>query len=157
MATYTHQFAEHLTRSGFLSGAAGIEYRTAEFNLAADQVANGNVFEFFRLPADALVVGVYLHSGALDTNGTPTLTINVGHDGNTGAFLVGSSVVQVGGSAAATGGVPLLPRDPTDPVQNINDPWTIEEGTVISARFATAAATAAAGRLALTVGYIRTR
>lgn len=157
MATYTHQFADHMVRSGFLSGAAGVEYRTAEFNLTAAQVANGNVFEFFRLPADALVLGVYLHCDELDTDASATLTIDVGHDGGTDAFLDGGTIGQTGGTVAATGNVPLLPRDPTDPVQNANDPWTIEEGTVISARFATAAATAAAGRLALTIGYVRTR
>ena len=154
MTTYNHQFANLVNRSGFMGGSAVPEYRTIEFNLSADQVANGNVFNFLRIPEDALVLDVFLHADELD--GGTALTIDVGHDGDTDVFLDGDTIAQTGGSKAATGGTPLLPRDPTDPVDTGNA-FTEEEGTVISARFATAPTTAQAGRLALTVGFIRTR
>lgn len=157
MTTFVHQFADRVNRSGFLGGSAVPEYRTVEFNLTADQVANGNVFEFLRIPGDAVVLDLFLHADELDTDGTPTLTINVGHDGDASAFLTNSTIAQTGGTVAATAGIPLLPRDPTDPVDD-DSPFGIpEEGTVISATLSAAAATAAAGRLALTVGFVRTR
>lgn len=156
MTTYTHQLAEGNVRSGFLSGSAGIEYRSATFNLTADQVADGNIMEFFRIPGDAIVVDGYLKVDQLDTDDTGTLTVDVGHDGTTDAFLDGDTTAQSGGTAQF-GSTPLLPRDPTDPTTNDNDPFSpAEEGTVISARFATAAATAAAGDITLIIGYVRT-
>lgn len=158
MATYTHQMAEGNVRSGFMSGAATAEYRTAEFNVKAADLAAGNVFEFMRLPADAIVLDVFLTATELDTDGSATLTIHVGHDGDNDVFLAASTIGQTGGTVAATGGLPLLPRDPTDPTTDPDDPFSpAEEGTVISATLAAAAATGADGRLALTVGYVRTR
>lgn len=154
MTTYNHQFANLVNRSGFMGGSAVPEYRTIEFNLSADQVAAGNIFNFLRIPADALVLDVFLHADELD--GGTAITIDVGYDGSTDAFLDGDDLAQTGGTEPAGAGIPLLPRDPTDPVDT-GDAFTEEEGTVISARIDTGPTTAQAGRLALTVGFIRTR
>jgi len=137
-----------------MGGSAVPEYRTIEFNLSADQVAAGNIFNFLRIPADALVLDVFVHADELDED--TDLTLDVGHDGDTDAFLDAGTIAQAGGTVAATGNTPLLPRDPTDPTDTGNA-FTEEEGTVISARIDTGPGTAQAGRLALTVGYIRTR
>lgn len=154
MATFTHQLADRKVRTNFLGGQTGISYMSATVDLAESEVANGNIIEFFRIPADAVIVDGYLKVDQLDTDGSATATLDVGHDGNTDVFLDGDTTVQSGGTVQFSAGTPLLPRDPTDPTQNSNDPWTIEEGTVISARFATAVATAAAGQISLVIGLI---
>lgn len=160
MATITHQYANSNVRTNFLGGQTGISYLSATVSLTAAEVANGNVVEFFRLPADAVIVDGYIKSDELDSNGTPTLTVEVGHDGDVDAFVdsathtTAAQIVRAGGTAQFGAGTPLLPRDPTDPVQNDNDPFTIQEGTVIKATFNAAAATAAAGKLSLVIGFV---
>lgn len=152
MTTFTHQYAEGNVRTPFNKGK---EFISATLSLTAAEVANGNILEFFRLPINAIVTDAYLKVDQLDTDGTATLTIDVGHDGDTDAFVDGSTLAQTGGTVQLTTNLPLLPRDPTDPTQNDNDPYTIEEGTVVSARFATAAATAAAGDVTLAIEFTR--
>jgi hypothetical protein len=152
MTTFTHQFAEGKVRTNFMGGQTGISYLSATVNLAESDVANGNIIEFFRLPEDAVVVDGYLKVDELDSGTSATL--DVGHDGDTDAFLDGDTTVQSGGTVQLGSNLPLLPRDPTDPTQNDNDPFTIEEGTVISARFATGPGTAQAGKISLVIGFI---
>lgn len=155
MATITHQYANSNVRTNFLGGQTGISYLSATVDLTAADIATGNVVEFFRLPADAVIVDGYLKADDLDSDGTPTVAINVGHDGSATAFLSASTVAQAGGTVQLGSGLPLLPRDPTDPVTNANDPFSpAEEGTVVQAAFSTGAATAQAGKLSLVIGFI---
>ena len=157
MATITHQLADTNVRSPLLAGQTGISYLSATVSLTAAQVAQDNVVEFFRLPDDAIIVDAYLKVDDLDSNVSPTLTIDVGHDGDADALTATPLTTgQAGGVVQLTNNIPLLPRTPTAPTQNSNDPWTIETGTVISATFPAGPATAAAGEISLVVGYIRT-
>lgn len=154
MATITHQLANGNVRSNFLGGQTGISYLSATVDLTADQVAQDNVIEFFRLPADAIIVDGYLKVDELDAD--TSLTIDIGHDGNADAFTSAPLTTgQTGGTVQFTTGTPLLPRDPTDPTTNDNDPFSpAEEGTVISATFPAGPGTAQAGKISLIIGLI---
>lgn len=63
--------------------------------------------ELFYLPKNAIVIGGFLKSTDLDTNVSPTVTINVGDSGSAGRFFSASTVGQAGGvtTTLATGGV----------------------------------------------------
>ncbi len=57
--------------------------------------------DLFYLPQGATIIGGLIKSTDLDSNGTPTITLNVGVAGDTGKFFSASTVGQTG-SASAT-------------------------------------------------------
>lgn len=54
------------------------------------------------LPVGAIVVGVTLEASDMDTNGTPTLTLNVGDAGSATRYFAGSTAGQTGVTGVAT-------------------------------------------------------
>lgn len=160
MSNIVHQFAEKVTRSPFLGGLAGIEYRTIELDITEENLNVDDEWHFLKLPTDVIIVDVFLGVDDLDSNGAATLTLDVGIDGGS-EFLTADTTAQTGGFVAATGGLPVLPADaPSDWVTGGvegDGPFLGEEGQVLTATVAAAPATAEEGKAVLTVGYCRTR
>lgn len=69
--------------------------------------ATTDTINFFDLPAGAVVVGATLMASDMDTNGTPTITLNVGDSGSATRYFSASTVAQAGtlSSAVATTGL----------------------------------------------------
>lgn len=54
------------------------------------------------LPVGAIVLGATIEADDLDTNGTPTITLNVGDAGSANRYFAASTVAQTGAVASAT-------------------------------------------------------
>jgi hypothetical protein len=69
-------------------------------------IATTDALSFFDLPAGARVVLAVLEADDLDSNGTPTITINVGDAGSATRYFSASTVAQAGtlSTAMATAG-----------------------------------------------------
>jgi hypothetical protein len=81
---------------------------TAEYEISAALALN-DVLEMVKVPAGAIVVGCVLATDDLDTNGTPTIVLDVGDGSDTDRYIDGSTVGQAGGvtdfSNLAIGGI----------------------------------------------------
>lgn len=64
-------------------------------------LTTADVFNFGYLPANARVLHVYLVASDMDTNGSPTLAINVGDAGSGTRYFSASTVGQAGTSSEA--------------------------------------------------------
>lgn len=71
-----------------------------EYTMVATPV-NADVFEMVRVPAGARIIAVSLSSTDIDTNGTPTVVLDVGDGGDTDRYIDGSTIGQAGGFTAA--------------------------------------------------------
>lgn len=92
------------------------------------------------LPVGAIVLGVTLESDDLDTNATPTITLNVGDAGSATRYFSASTVAQAGTSSSAPATTGLL--------------WTVTEGnTAVRIAVANNAATSADGNVRVAVMY----
>lgn len=102
--------------------------------------ATTDTINFFDLPAGARVVLAVLESDDMDTNGTPTLALNIGDAGSAARYFSASTVGQAGtlSTAIATAGAGFS-----------NTAKTRVTGTA-----STNAATGAAGNVYLTMLYI---
>ena len=102
--------------------------------------STSDTINFFYLPKNARVILALLESTDMDTNGTPTLTLNVGDGGDADRYFAASTVGQAGtlSSAIATTGAGYLTTDKT----------------LITGVAANNAATGAAGTLYLTMFYV---
>ncbi len=94
-----------------------------------------------RLPVGAVVLGVTLEADDLDTNGTPTITLNVGDAGSATRYFSASTVAQAGTAAVATAASGLLYT-----VTGTND-------TAVVVAVAANAATSADGNIRVAVLY----
>lgn len=85
---------------------AGAIVRSATYALTA-ALAVDDVIQMFKLPAGAVVHEVILASGDLDTDGTPTIALDVGDAGAAARFISASTIARTGGVARAdqAGGV----------------------------------------------------
>lgn len=63
--------------------------------------ANADTFTFGVVPKGFRVLGASLESTDIDTNGTPTVTINVGDAGDADRLFAASTVGQTGASSTA--------------------------------------------------------
>lgn len=72
--------------------------------------ANGDTFDFGTVPKGFRLLGATLESTDIDTNGTPTVTINVGDSGDADRIFVAATVGQAAtlSSAIATTGFGYL-------------------------------------------------
>ena len=86
----------------------------AEVTITAN-AANGDTFNFFRVPKGFRVLGGCLEASDLDTNGSPTVTINIGDSGSATRFFSASTVGQAGTAdrALAVAGQHYLYTDDT--------------------------------------------
>lgn len=101
--------------------------------------ATTDTLNFFYLPAGARVHLAVLESTDMDTNGTPTLTLNIGDAGSAARLFSASTVGQAGtlSTAIATAGGDA----------------SFTTKTLITGTAANNAATGAAGTVTLTVFY----
>lgn len=130
-----------------------VSYR-AEIDLTAAQVVDDQIIEMGPLPANCDLVDVILDGDELDTNGAPTLTANVGvmsgdFGVNDGARTVGAELMAV--LAATMGTANGFVQRPTTVGAFRIARSNVDRG--IGIHFTAAAATAAAGKLGLTVIY----
>ncbi len=93
MATYTSsQVSSNLVRGNW-RGADFTIYGT----VAAGSAALGDVFQLARVPNGYSIESVILDCDQLDSNATPTLTLEVGDATTPGRFITGSTVGRAGG------------------------------------------------------------
>lgn len=109
------------------------EITTAELQLA-DKVRFGKV------PKGAVYVGGYIAVDDLDSNGTPTLNLEVGDDDDADGLYDGTTVGQAAGVAAFNGAY-------------ITNKTTITADKTIYLNVTAAAATAAAGTVRIVLYY----
>ena len=86
----------------------------AEVSITAN-AANGDTFNFFRVPKGFRVLGGCLEASDIDTNVSPTCAINVGDSGSASRLFSGSTVGQAGTAdrALAVAGQHYLYTDDT--------------------------------------------
>jgi hypothetical protein len=119
----------------------GASVKVARASVAVDtSLAANDLLRFFYLPPGARVIDVALRTTDLDSNGSPTIKLDVGDAGDTDRLIAASSIGQTGGSERS-----LAPTG-----------WGYQYAarTLISATVNTAAATKAAGTVELMVVYV---
>lgn len=72
-----------------------VQMRRAAVTCAASP-ATTDTLQFFYMPPNARVVGGYLLSSDMDTNGSPTITLNIGDAGSAARLFSASTVAQAG-------------------------------------------------------------
>lgn len=133
----------------------GVNVITQSIEIPAGyKLGAGDKFYFFNLGAGVVPLSVTLQATDLDSDGTPTLTLDVGYEREVGAdvldfFIDGSTIGQ-------TGGVIRVENGGDDPYADgaftpLNEPITI----VASAATAAEAAASTAGKLTLTVEFVQ--
>lgn len=138
MATYTSpNVAQRKGVSGPLKAGAVI-HATATVTCTAAP-ATTDTLQFFYLPAGATVLYAILEASDMDTNGTPTLTLNIGDSGSAARYFSASTVGQAGTTAVSTA---------ASGINYLNTAKTLVTGTA-----ANNAATGAAGTVTLTILY----
>ena len=147
--TALSKFADN--RLGTVYGDCAGDKVVNEFfiDLTAAQVVNGNFFDVGILPANHTVVDMVLISDDLDTNGTPTITLDVGLLSGTPGDATSNRTIGAeffsADVGARTGAISRMSLPGGFRVQPVGYDRSI--GVKISA----AAATAAAGRVRLLV------
>lgn len=116
-----------------LVAEAIVDVTTAMIDNANDEVG------LFWLPAGAVVTGITASATDMDTNGTPGLAFDIGDDGDEDRLLVASNIGQAGTLSTALARTGHL--------------YKYTARTRIKAYVQTAAATAAAGTLYVSVRY----
>ena len=120
-----------------LGGSVKVSYGEVAFS---GTITTADSATILNLPVGAVVIGATLEADDLDTNGTPTITLNVGDAGSANRYFAAATVAQTGAAAAATAATGLL--------------WTVTEGnTSVRVAVAANAATSAAGNVRLAVMY----
>lgn len=110
MATYTSQ---HITAGRPAPSPAGYADRIVILRGVVDCSAapsTTDTLNFFDVPAGFRVVGGYLKSTDMDTNGSPTITLNIGDAGSANRLFAASTVAQTGTATQtlAAGGLDYL-------------------------------------------------
>ncbi len=137
MATYSA--ANYLTAPVFAHGPAGnVKVERAAVSCTAAP-STSDTINFFYLPAGARVHLAILESTDMDTNGSPSLTINVGDSGDADRLFAASTVAQAGTLSTA--------------IATTGGDASYSAKTLITCTAANNAATGAAGTLTLTVFY----
>ena len=104
---------------------------------ATSAFANGDVLNFGVAPKGFRVISGTLESTDIDTNGSPTVTINIGDSGDADRFFAAATVGQAGGvtsTMAATG-----------------TNYQFTDDTLITGAFAAGPATGATGTITVTL------
>jgi hypothetical protein len=102
--------------------------------------STSDTLNFFYLPAGARVVFAALEASDMDTNGSPTLTLNIGDAGSASRLFSASTVGQAGTSSQA--------------LAVAGQGASFSTKTLITGTAAANAATGAAGTVELTVFYV---
>jgi hypothetical protein len=118
---------------------AGAIVRSASYAITAALVVN-DVIQMFKLPAGATVHDVILAADDLDTNGTPTIALDVGDATTANRFISASTVARAGGVGR------------TDQAGGVGYQYSAD--TMVQVKVSTAPATGAtSGNITLTVAY----
>ena len=94
MATLKSAQVQSFKVRGNWRGADFTEYGTIDVTAAP---AVGDIWEMVQVPNGYAVESVYLDCDQLDTNATPTLTLEVGDSGAVARYIAASKVAQTGG------------------------------------------------------------
>jgi hypothetical protein len=100
----THVMTNAQGRAAAAAGvgdAKSLKCATVSYSLAAALALN-DVLQGPMLQAGSTVVDVTLVTTDLDTNGTPTITLDVGYGGDADYFIAASTIGQAGGIARAS-------------------------------------------------------
>lgn len=106
MATYQAGGASFSTRQA----KQGIHERRClcTFTIGTDNsatLANGDVLQMCKIPAGARIVDLKLYVTDMDTNGTPTLLLDVGDGDDVDRFIDGTNIGQAGGNTSIGNGI----------------------------------------------------
>lgn len=139
MATYVSDNVR--LKTGVPAGGSVGDVKVAFAEVACTAApSTSDALQFFYLPAGARVVSATLEATDMDTNVSPTLTLNIGDSGSASRLFSASTVGQAGTAAAATA------------VGGLGYKYTSK--TLITGVAANNAATGAAGSVYLTVLYV---
>jgi hypothetical protein len=139
MATYNSTNIQNKT--GVAAGnVAGMVHCAYAEVVCSSAPSTSDTLNFFYLPANARIVGATLEATDMDTNVSPTLTLNIGDSGSATRLFSASTVGQAGTAAAATA------------VAGLHYKTTAK--TLITGVAQANAATGAAGSVYLSVLYI---
>lgn len=92
MATYS---STKITNGVPARANAGENEVFASVSISAN-AASADVLRFFYVPANATITGIFLSSTDIDTNGTPTVTIDIGDAGDQDRLMAASQVGRAG-------------------------------------------------------------
>lgn len=137
--------------------AAGIQRREPHSGVVAvkavfahpttgDGTAAGDIIEMVKVPKGAMILDMALSSEDIDTNATPTVTLDVGDGGDVDRFIDGTTIGQAGGIVRLGSGVVAAAIDGAHGFVYTDD-------DTIDIKVVDAAATKAAGNITLTVLY----
>ena len=101
MATYNSTNIASKTGVASVAAAGVVHCAYAEVVTTA-ALTTSDTLNFFDLPPNARVISATLEATDLDTNGTPTLTLNIGDSGSATRYFSASTVGQAGTAAAAS-------------------------------------------------------
>jgi hypothetical protein len=100
----TYAMSPLANRSGAVSGvgdAKALKCAVVTFSLGAALALN-DVLTGPKIGKNSTILDVVLTTTDLDTNGTPTITLDVGYSGDADYFIAASTVGQAGGLARAS-------------------------------------------------------
>lgn len=138
MATYS---ATNYARKPVVSHGLAGDLKAAFFEVSCTAApTTSDTINFGYLPAGARVISAVLESTDMDTNGTPTLAINVGDSGDADRLFAASTVGQAGTASTA--------------VAVTGSGYKYDNETLITGVASANAATGAAGTLYLSVLYV---
>lgn len=120
-------------------GTKKVSYGFVDFSGAITTADAANVCQ---LPVGAIVLAVTAEADDLDTNASPTITLNVGDAASANRYLAASTIAQAGTTAVATAASGLFYQ-----VTGTND-------TMVRVAVAANAATSAAGTVRIAVEYV---
>lgn len=111
-----------------------------------DGSAAGDIIQMVKVPKGAMILDLALSAEDLDTNGSPTITLDVGDGGDVDRFIDGATIGQTGGIVRLGQGVAAAAVDGAHG-------YVYTEDDTIDVKVVDAAATKAAGTITLTVLY----
>lgn len=126
-------------RSSSLSLGRGSQAELkVKFDIGVDNLNNGDIWNFVRLPADAVIDQVMLTTSELDAGTALTLTIQADDGTTESALLTADDVAQTGGSVFAGSNLPYVGGDSEVEVRVVvaNPPTTAQAGeATLTVRF----------------------
>ncbi len=149
MATRASQFATNVLPTRTISGAGNVFVNDFFIDLTAAQVVLNDVIDLGVLPGYHTITDAILYTDDLDTNGSPTIALDVGIMSGTPGDTVNARTIGnelfAADTTARTGGVARMSK-----AAGFNIKPT-ETDRSIGVKIQAAAATAAAGRIRLRV------
>lgn len=98
MATYNSTHVANKRPTAFHGFRRNVQVARAVVACTAAP-STSDTLNFFDMPKGAVVVGGYLKSDDMDTNGSPTITLNIGDAGSATRLFSASTVAQAGTAA----------------------------------------------------------